>query len=143
MTCETQRRRFPSCEAIERPFHMSSGSMKMSWFQRMWKTDSLILTQKNYATRTHIVSKTAKQSNSYSPYRSTDSTLKLWNVRTNECVRTYTGHINEKNFVGLSSNSDWISCGSENNAVYTYYKSFRSPLACVKFGGFDPLTVSL
>lgn len=72
---------------------------------------------------------------------STDSTLKLWNVRDGECVRTYTGHVNEKNFVGLSSNSDWISCGSENNAVYTYYKSFRSPLACVKFGGFDPLTV--
>ncbi|KAI9283094.1 WD40-repeat-containing domain protein [Umbelopsis sp. AD052] len=71
---------------------------------------------------------------------STDSTLKLWNIRDGECVRTYTGHVNEKNFVGLSSNSDWISCGSENNAVYTYYKSFRSPLACVKFGGFDPLT---
>jgi WD40 repeat protein len=78
-----------------------------------------------------------------SQYRSTDSTLKLWNIRDGECVRTYTGHVNEKNFVGLSSNSDWISCGSENNAVYTYYKSFRSPLACVKFGGFDPLTVSL
>ncbi|KAG2182174.1 hypothetical protein INT43_007101 [Umbelopsis isabellina] len=73
---------------------------------------------------------------------STDSTLKLWNVHTNECVRTYTGHVNEKNFVGLSTNNDWISCGSENNAVYTYYKSVRSPLACVKFGGFDALTVS-
>ncbi|KAM3586086.1 hypothetical protein VKS41_002616 [Umbelopsis sp. WA50703] len=71
---------------------------------------------------------------------STDSTLKLWNVRSNECVRTYTGHVNEKNFVGLSTNNDWISCGSENNAVYTYYKSVRSPLACVKFGGFDALT---
>ncbi|KAK3814122.1 MAG: WD40-repeat-containing domain protein [Benniella sp.] len=71
---------------------------------------------------------------------STDSTLKLWNTLRMNCVRTYTGHVNEKNFVGLSASGDWISCGSENNAVYTYYKELRDPVVTVKFGGSNPVT---
>jgi len=73
---------------------------------------------------------------------STDSTLKLWNTLRMNCVRTYTGHVNEKNFVGLSASGDWISCGSENNAVYTYYKELRDPVVTVKFGGSNPVTVN-
>ncbi|KAF9581221.1 coatomer subunit alpha, partial [Lunasporangiospora selenospora] len=71
---------------------------------------------------------------------STDSTLKLWNTLRMSCVRTYTGHVNEKNFVGLSASGDWISCGSENNAVYTYYKELRDPVVTVKFGNSNPVT---
>ncbi|KAF9428366.1 coatomer subunit alpha [Podila epigama] len=71
---------------------------------------------------------------------STDSTLKLWNTSQMSCVRTYTGHCNEKNFVGLSASGDWISCGSENNSVYTYYKELRDPVVTVKFGNSNPLT---
>ncbi|KAG0294086.1 RING finger and WD repeat domain-containing protein 2, partial [Dissophora globulifera] len=71
---------------------------------------------------------------------STDSTLKLWNTLRMNCVRTYTGHVNEKNFVGLSASGDWISCGSENNAVYTYYKELRDPVVTVKFGSSNPVT---
>lgn len=71
---------------------------------------------------------------------STDSTLKLWNTLRMNCVRTYTGHVNEKNFVGLSASGDWISCGSENNAVYTYYKELRDPVVTVKFGNSNPVT---
>ena len=59
---------------------------------------------------------------------STDSTLKLWSTSENECKRTFTGHTNEKNFVGLSVCDDYIACGSENNAVYTYYKSLPRPV---------------
>ena len=44
--------------------------------------------------------------------RSTDSELKLWNVDTGQFVRTYRGHTNEKNFVGLSVCKDFISCGN-------------------------------
>jgi WD40 repeat protein len=113
----------------EKPFPMLNGSMRMNWFLREFLPS--IVKPRTYPAILNV-----------SKFRSTDSTLKLWNVRSNECVRTYTGHVNEKNFVGLSTNNDWISCGSENNAVYTYYKSVRSPLACVKFGGFDALTVS-
>ena len=36
---------------------------------------------------------------------------------------TFTGHQNERNFVGLSiSPSGFIACGSENNRVYCYHK---------------------
>ncbi|KAJ1970243.1 hypothetical protein IWQ62_000070 [Dispira parvispora] len=90
---------------------------------------------------------------------STDSTLKLWNIEdtatqggttslggdqdrtgvpppfqmNNRCVRTFGGHVNEKNFVGLSVVGDWVSCGSENNCAYTYYKSLSQPMFSVPF----------
>ncbi|KAF9930775.1 RING finger and WD repeat domain-containing protein 2 [Linnemannia zychae] len=71
---------------------------------------------------------------------STDSTLKLWSTQRLNCARTFVGHVNEKNFVGLSASGDWISCGSENNAVYTYYKELRDPVITVKFGNSNPVT---
>ncbi|KAJ1982808.1 hypothetical protein H4R35_000167 [Dimargaris xerosporica] len=93
---------------------------------------------------------------------STDSTLKLWDVQqamtdapmetatpggsqfsppaTTRCQRSFSGHTNEKNFVGLSVSQDWISCGSENNCAYTYYKSLSQPMFSVKFGMVNPTT---
>lgn len=37
-------------------------------------------------------------------------------------VRTLTGHTNDKNFVGLTVNSEYIACGSETNEVFVYHK---------------------
>lgn len=37
-------------------------------------------------------------------------------------VRTFRGHTNEKNFVGLTVNSEYIACGSETNEVFVYHK---------------------
>lgn len=37
-------------------------------------------------------------------------------------VRTFKGHTNEKNFVGLTVNSEYIACGSETNDVFVYHK---------------------
>ncbi|RHZ59314.1 hypothetical protein Glove_364g54 [Diversispora epigaea] len=71
---------------------------------------------------------------------STDSTLKLWDIDTQTCARTYTGHINEKNFVGLSTSSDWIACGSEDNSVFAYYKALSKPVAKFRFGNINPVT---
>eukprot|EP00897_Mesotaenium_endlicherianum_P000574 jgi/Mesen1/10517/ME000083S10023 len=71
---------------------------------------------------------------------STDSTLRLWDVKDNCALRTLKGHTNEKNFVGLSVNSDYIACGSETNEVYVYYKAMSKPAAVHKFGSPDPLT---
>ncbi|KAJ1999549.1 hypothetical protein GGI04_001723 [Coemansia thaxteri] len=72
---------------------------------------------------------------------STDSSLKLWNMRTQECVRTFQGHANEKNFVGLTtSGSDWIACGSENNTMYAYYRNLSHPAVTHKFGNCNPVT---
>lgn len=71
---------------------------------------------------------------------STDSTLRLWDVQQNVPLRTFRGHVNEKNFVGLSMNSDYIACGSESNEVYVYYKAMSKPAAVHRFGSSDPLT---
>lgn len=60
---------------------------------------------------------------------STDSQLKLWNIHeAPTAMRTFHGHLNEKNFVGLATDGDYIACGSEDNAVYIYYKGLSKPL---------------
>ncbi|KAL9244295.1 hypothetical protein vseg_018087 [Gypsophila vaccaria] len=65
---------------------------------------------------------------------STDSTLRLWDVKNNVPVRTFKGHTNEKNFVGLTANSEYISCGSETNEVCIYHKEICRPVTWHKFG---------
>jgi E3 ubiquitin-protein ligase RFWD2 len=42
---------------------------------------------------------------------STDSELKCWQTN-GVCIRTYRGHTNDKNFVGLSVTPDFIACGT-------------------------------
>eukprot|EP01111_Echinosteliopsis_oligospora_P006343 TRINITY_DN20444_c0_g1_i1.p1 TRINITY_DN20444_c0_g1~~TRINITY_DN20444_c0_g1_i1.p1 ORF type:complete len:364 (+),score=58.13 TRINITY_DN20444_c0_g1_i1:255-1346(+) len=71
---------------------------------------------------------------------STDSTLKLWHNGQSDCARTYVGHNNEKNFVGLAVNGDYICCGSENNGIYSYYKAIAKPVASYRFGSSHPVT---
>ncbi|KAK9078163.1 hypothetical protein SSX86_002220 [Deinandra increscens subsp. villosa] len=65
---------------------------------------------------------------------STDSTLRLWDVKQYLPVRTFRGHTNEKNFVGLSVNNDFLACGSETNEVYTYHKAISKPQTWHRFG---------
>ncbi|PPD77958.1 hypothetical protein GOBAR_DD25130 [Gossypium barbadense] len=65
---------------------------------------------------------------------STDSTLRLWDVKENLPLRTFKGHKNEKNFVGLTVNSEFIACGSETNEVFAYHKAISKPAASYKFG---------
>jgi len=64
---------------------------------------------------------------------STDSQLKLWNVKQPYHVRSFVGHVNEKNFVGLATDGDYITCGSENNGLYVYYKGLSKSLFQFKF----------
>ena len=64
---------------------------------------------------------------------STDSQLKLWTTDANASACSFKGHTNEKNFVGLSNNGQFIACGSENNALYLYYKGLSQPLLHYKF----------
>eukprot|EP01018_Ginkgo_biloba_P004341 Gb_02506 [translate_table: standard] len=79
---------------------------------------------------------------------STDNTLKLWDLTktssgegsNNACTLTFTGHTNEKNFVGLSVSEGYIACGSETNSVFAYYKSLPMPMASHKFGSVDPIS---
>jgi len=64
---------------------------------------------------------------------STDSNLKMWKLNEGQCVRSYTGHTNEKNFVGLDTNNGFIITGSENNTVYLYCNELTKPLLTYKF----------
>lgn len=68
---------------------------------------------------------------------STDSTLRLWDVKENLPVRTLRGHTNEKNFVGLSVNNEFLSCGSETNEVFVYHKAISKPVTWHRFGSPD------
>ena len=64
---------------------------------------------------------------------STDSELRLWQAGTTPCIRSFRGHTNDKNFVGLATNGDYIACGSEDNSLYVYYKGLSSSLLTYKF----------
>jgi len=55
------------------------------------------------------------------------SKLKMWKCGNEQSGKTFaeasfTGHQNEKNFVGLATDGDYIACGSEDNSLYVYYK---------------------
>ncbi|XP_057810191.1 protein SPA1-RELATED 2 [Salvia miltiorrhiza] len=79
---------------------------------------------------------------------STDNTLKIWDLKKTSsnslskdaCISSLRGHTNEKNFVGLSVNDGYITCGSETNEVFAYYKSLPMPITAHKFGSIDPIT---
>lgn len=79
---------------------------------------------------------------------STDNTLKLWDLNktcssgpsNKACSLTFSGHTNEKNFVGLSVANGYITCGSETNEVFTYYRSLPMPITSYKFGSIDPIS---
>ncbi|KAJ7554823.1 hypothetical protein O6H91_05G010800 [Diphasiastrum complanatum] len=68
---------------------------------------------------------------------STDSTLRIWDVHANSPVRILKGHTNEKNFVGLTVNSEFIACGSETNDVFVYHKAMSKPAASHRFSSPD------
>ncbi|KAL1122892.1 hypothetical protein AAG570_003217 [Ranatra chinensis] len=64
---------------------------------------------------------------------STDSQLKMWNINSPHCLRSFVGHVNEKNFVGLATDGDYVACGSENNSLFVYYKGLTKQLFSFKF----------
>jgi E3 ubiquitin-protein ligase RFWD2 len=75
---------------------------------------------------------------------STDGTLRTWD-NEGKAVDVYRGHVNNKNFVGLSvsHDGDWISCGSENSRIYTYFSSVTIPRFTTPFNAMNTLQVSI
>ncbi|CAN8063603.1 unnamed protein product [Agarophyton chilense] len=71
---------------------------------------------------------------------SVDSTVKLWDLNSMTLERNFTGHTNDRNFVGLSVTPDYIACGSEEDMVYCYYKAIPRPFTGYRFSSVDPLT---
>lgn len=61
---------------------------------------------------------------------STDSSLRSWNITPKSDQIVFKGHVNEKNFVGLSidSSEGLIATGSEDNSVYIYDGILNSPV---------------
>ncbi|CAK7337271.1 unnamed protein product [Dovyalis caffra] len=61
---------------------------------------------------------------------SIDGCLKLWNSDNANVIRTYKGHVNHRNFIGLSvwKNGGLLGCGSENNKVFVYDKRWGEPI---------------
>ena len=68
---------------------------------------------------------------------STDSTLRLWDIHSARESRIFRGHVNEKNFVGLAADSEFIACGSETNEVLPqivrHAVSIAEPSHCTAF----------
>ena len=56
-----------------------------------------------------------------------DSCVRVWS-EYGESIREYSSHKNHRHFTGLSSTSELISVGSEDNRVFVYNKQFRSPV---------------
>lgn len=77
---------------------------------------------------------------------STDNTLKLWDLSTCTSrvvefpLQSFTGHMNVKNFVGLSVSDGYIATGSETNEVFIYHKAFPMPALSFKFDDTDLLS---
>ncbi|XP_024980051.1 protein SPA1-RELATED 4-like [Cynara cardunculus var. scolymus] len=77
---------------------------------------------------------------------STDNTMKLWDLsdctsRVLDCpIQTLTGHVNVKNFVGLSVSEGYIATGSETNEVVIYHKAFPMPALSYRFSTTDPIS---
>ncbi|PIN03779.1 Conserved WD40 repeat-containing protein [Handroanthus impetiginosus] len=77
---------------------------------------------------------------------STDNTLKLWDLSMctsrvlDSPLQSFTGHLNVKNFVGLSVSDGYIATGSETNEVFVYHKAFPMPALSFKFNNIDPLS---
>ncbi|XP_061373600.1 E3 ubiquitin-protein ligase COP1 isoform X3 [Gastrolobium bilobum] len=97
---------------ISRPVHVFSGHRKAVSYVKFLSTDELASA-------------------------STDSTLRLWDVKENLAVRTFRGHTNEKNFVGLTVSNEFIACGSETNEVFVYHKEISKPVTWHGFGSPD------
>ncbi|CAG7824982.1 unnamed protein product [Allacma fusca] len=64
---------------------------------------------------------------------STDNHLKIWDTTSKTLIRSFQGHRNEKNFVGLATDGNYIACGSEDNSLYVYSKVLANPLFSFKF----------
>ena len=62
---------------------------------------------------------------------STDNAINVWNAQKGELSCALKGHVNERNFVGLTVSNDHIACGSETNEVYIYRKDLPLPIASV------------
>ncbi|VVB17373.1 unnamed protein product [Arabis nemorensis] len=71
---------------------------------------------------------------------STDGSLKLWDIANGRgVVRTYRGHVNSRNFVGLSvwRHGGLVVSGSENNEVFVYDKRWGEPVWVRGLGQVD------
>jgi len=73
---------------------------------------------------------------------STDSTVRYWDVSSSHasCLNTHSGHVNSKNFLGLTHSGTFTATGSEDGRVVVYHQAVRRPLLAHSFGVINPLS---
>eukprot|EP00892_Ulva_mutabilis_P002130 jgi/Ulvmu1/11918/UM081_0078.1 len=59
---------------------------------------------------------------------SVNSSLSLWSWEPMERLRTFAGHVNVRNFVGMETSGDYIACGSETSQVHVFCKYLSQPI---------------
>ncbi|GAX79000.1 hypothetical protein CEUSTIGMA_g6440.t1 [Chlamydomonas eustigma] len=104
---------------------------------RLWELSDDVQTSSSTAgaqSSSSQTNSTRKDLQTHSGIRGTDGSIRSSilssGLTESRLVMTYGGHINERNFVGLSvTTSGHIACGSENNRVYCYHKALPMPLA--------------
>lgn len=108
----------------------------------MRKLSSPLFNNKEHSKSVSYVRFTASGSSIISA--STDSTLRLWTqnkTMTWKSERIMYGHLNERNFVGLSNvNNGLIATGSEDNSVVLYDENLEYPLLKYPVKTHCPLT---
>ncbi|GMT04175.1 hypothetical protein PENTCL1PPCAC_26349, partial [Pristionchus entomophagus] len=64
-----------------------------------------------------------------------DSSIQMWDMSMGKwkCERTFKGHVNEKNFTGLTTNGQYFVTGSEGNDIVLYHQLFSKPMATTNF----------
>ena len=70
---------------------------------------------------------------------STDNELKLWSVENGTCLRTFCGHTNKKNFVGLTIDASFIA-GGKPHPLYFWSKRNclqSQALSCIVFSAVN------
>lgn len=78
---------------------------------------------------------------------SNDTTVRLWDIKNNECIKKYRGHIANVNSVKFSPDGSWIaSAGTEGSVIIwdirmskqiLEFPEHASPVTCIQFHPFE------
>lgn len=74
---------------------------------------------------------------------SNDTTVRLWDIRINDCIKKYRGHMANVNSVKFSPDGSWIASGGTEGSVIIWdirmskqlieFPEHASPVTCVQF----------
>jgi len=134
---------------ITAPLSIVRGHRKAVSYVRFINKNEMVSASTDCSLRLWDVAKSVLASNEFSSMMRPSINSVLLDAQlalrpeANPLIRSYQGHLNEKNFVGLSVNStgEYLACGSETNEVYVYFTQLPKPIAVYPFGNpIDAIT---